>query len=434
MDTSVWPQAARKKATDAASALSNVKSGDRVYLQGGCAVPAPLVDALVERYRELENVEIVHLHTEGPAAYIGPAFEGHLRHNALFIGANSRLAVRTGLADYTPVLLSEIPRLFETTLPLDIALIHVAPPDRFGFCSLGISVDCAKPAALSATTVIALANDRMPRTHGDSFLHVSQIDYLVPAHAELTEVETSMDLSETVRRIGENVAALIDDSSTLQVGIGAIPNAVLASLKRHRHLGLHTEMFSDGVLDLIEAGVIDNDAKTYHHGKAVTSFVMGTRRLYDFVDDNPMVEMHPVTFTNDPFIIARNANMVSINSAIEVDLTGQVCADSIGHEFYSGIGGQLDFVRGAARSIGGKAIIALPSTALNGTVSRITDELKPGAGVVTTRGDVQFVVTEYGVADLHGRNVRERARSLISIAHPDHRDRLSESASRLHLI
>jgi acetyl-CoA hydrolase len=363
-----------------------------------------------------------------------PHIARHIRHNALFIGMNTRSAVRAGVADYTPVLLSEIPRLFETTLPLDVALVHVTRPDRFGFCSLGISVDCAKPAAVGAKTVIALANDRMPRTLGDSFLHVSQIDYLVPGHAELLEIPAAPPASDVVQRIGENVASLIEDGSTIQVGIGSIPNAVLANLTDRKHLGLHTEMFSDGVLELIEAGVIDNDAKTYHHGKAVTSFVMGSKRLYDFVDDNPMVEMHPVTFTNDPFVIAQNAKMVSINSAIEVDLTGQVCADSIGHEFYSGIGGQLDFVRGAARSPGGKAIIALPSTASRGAISRITTELKPGAGVVTTRGDVQYVVTEYGIADLHGRTIRERVRSLIAIAHPDHRDALTEGASQLRLI
>ncbi|MGE0057261.1 MAG: acetyl-CoA hydrolase/transferase family protein [Dehalococcoidia bacterium] len=433
MDTSTWPAAARAKLIDADGAAALVKSHDRVYLQGGCAAPHLLVHALVERYEELEGVEIVHLHTEGPADYTLPQMEGHLRHNALFIGANTRGAIRGGHADYTPVMLSEVPRLFETTLPLDVAFIHVTPPDRFGFCSLGISVDCAKPAALNARLVIALANERMPRTLGDSFLHVSQIDHLVPADAELIQVPTGPSVSEVIRRIGENVAALIEDGSTLQAGIGSIPNAVLANLGNHKHLGLHTEMFSDGVLDLIESGVIDNDAKTYHRGKAVTAFVMGTQRLYDFVDDNPMVEMHPVTFTNDPFHIAQNAKMVAINSAIEVDLTGQVCADSIGHEFYSGIGGQLDFVRGASRSAGGKAIIALPSTAAGGEVSRIVLELKPGAGVVTTRGDVQYIVTEYGVADLRGRTIRERARSLIALAHPDHREQLTQRARELHL-
>jgi acetyl-CoA hydrolase len=273
----------------------------------------------------------------------------------------------------------------------------------------------------------------MPRTHGDSFIHVSQIDHLTPVDEPLIEVECPPP-NETARRIGEHVAGLIEDGSTLQMGIGDIPNGVLAALAGHRHLGIHTEMFSDGLLDLVESGVVDNEMKSYHTGKIVASFIMGTRRLYDFVDNNPMIEMHPVTFTNDPYLIANNDRMVAINSAVEVDLTGQVCADSIGHRLYSGIGGQIDFVRGAARSKGGKSIIALPSTAVGGTVSRIVAELKPGAGVVTTRGDVRFVVTEYGIADLHGRTLRERARSLINITHPAFRDALEEQASRLHLL
>ena len=428
-----WPLDAQRKSTDLESAASLVRSGQRVYLQGGCAVPVPLVAQLVARYRELEDVEIVHMHTEGPAPYVAPAMAGHFRHNALFIGSNVREAVNAGRADFTPVFLSDISRLFETTLPLDVALVQVSPPDRAGFCSLGISVDCARPAALAAATVIAQVNQRMPRTHGDSFLHVSQITHLVPFDAELIEVVPEKAADDVCLRIGEHVASLIEDGSTIQTGIGAIPNAVLSALSRHQHLGLHTEMFSDGVLNLIESGVLDNDAKSYHRDKAVASFVMGSRRLYDFVDDNPMVEMHPVTFTNDPATIARNDRMVAINSALEVDLTGQVCADSIGHRLYSGIGGQLDFVRGAAKSRGGKSIIALPSTALGGTQSRIVAELQPGAGVVTTRGDVQFVVTEYGVADLFGRTIRQRARALIAIAHPGFRGALEAEALRLGL-
>jgi acetyl-CoA hydrolase len=340
--------------------------------------------------------------------------------------------VNAGRADFTPVFLSDVPKLFQTTLPLDCAFIQVSPPDRFGFCSLGISVDCAKPAALSAKTVVAQVNPRMPRTHGDSFLHVSQIDRLVPVEAELIEVNSTSSGDPICGEIGRLVASLMEDGSTIQTGVGEIPNAVVDALSAHRHLGLHTEMFSDGILRLIELGVLDNDAKSYHRGKAVASFVIGSRRLYDFVDDNPMIEMHPTTFTNDPFHIAQNSRMVAINSAIEVDITGQVCADSIGHLFYSGIGGQLDFVRGASRSQGGKAIIALPSTAANGSVSRIVSELKPGAGVVTTRGDVQFVVTEYGIADLFGHSIRERAQALIQIAHPQFRERLQEEAHRLH--
>ncbi|HWO72927.1 MAG TPA: acetyl-CoA hydrolase/transferase C-terminal domain-containing protein [Dehalococcoidia bacterium] len=425
---------AQRKTMSPEEAAGLIESGQRVYLQGGSAVPFALVDALVARYRELENVEIVHLHTEGPAPYVQPEMEGHFRHNALFIGKNVREAVNAGRADFTPVFLSNVPRLFETTLPLDVALIQVSPPDRFGFCSLGISVDCAKPAALAARKVIAQVNSRMPRTHGDSFLHVSQIDHLVPCDCELIEVDEVAADDPVSREIGRLVASLVEDGSTIQTGIGSIPNAVLDALRSRRHLGLHTEMFSDGVLRLMEEGVIDNDAKTYHRGKAVASFVIGSRRLYDFVDDNPMIEMHPVTFTNDPFHIAQNNKMVAINSAIEIDLTGQVCADSIGHRLYSGTGGQLDFVRGALRSPGGKAIIALPSTAASGSVSRIVPELKPGAGVVTTRGDVQFVVTEYGIADLFGRSLRERARALIDIAHPRFRPQLEDEAGRLGLL
>jgi acetyl-CoA hydrolase len=428
-----WPAAAKRRVTTPEAAARLVASGQRVYVQGGCAVPSALVDALVARAAELSNVEIVHLHTEGPAAYVEPEMTGHFRHNALFIGRNVREAVNAGRADFTPVFLSEVPRLFETALPLDVAFVHVSPPDRFGFCSLGISVDCAKPAALAAKLVVAQVNERMPRTHGDSFLHISQIDWFVPRDQELIELSVPPPDQQSID-IGRLVAGLIEDGSTIQTGIGLIPNAVLAALGSHKHLGLHTEMFSDGVLNLIEAGVLDNDKKSFHRGKAVASFVMGTRRLYDFVDDNPMIEMQPVTFTNDPFRIAQNDRMVAINSAIEVDLTGQVCADSIGHRLYSGIGGQLDFVRGATRSRGGKPIIALPSTAAGSVVSRIVPELKAGAGVVTTRGDVHFVVTEFGVAELFGKTLRERARALISIAHPGFRDELERAAHHLNYL
>jgi 4-hydroxybutyrate CoA-transferase len=416
-----------------ADAVWAVQSGQRVYLQGGCAVPFGLVDALMQRAEDLRDVEIVHMHTEGPAPYVAPEMQGRFRHNALFIGSNVREAVNAGRADVTPVFLSDIPDLFETTLPLDVALIQVSPPDRAGYCSLGISVDCARPASLAARRVIAQVNPRMPRTHGDSFLHTSQIDILVDGAAELTEVECP-EPDEVARRIGHHVVTLIEDEATLQTGIGTIPNAVLASLRDHKRLGVHTEMFSDGLLELVESGVVDCSAKTYHPGKIVASFVMGSRRLYDFVDDNPLIEMHAVSFTNDPFTIARNDRMVAINSAIEVDLTGQVCADSIGHKRYSGFGGQLDFVRGAARSQRGRPIIAMPSTASGGRYSRIVPELRPGAGVVTTRGDVRFVVTEYGIADLHGRTLRDRARSLIDIAHPAFRDELETAARNLNLL
>jgi acetyl-CoA hydrolase len=417
----------------AQEALDAVRSGQRLYVQGGCAVPQVLIAALMDRYQSLRDVEIVHMHTEGDAPYAAPEMAGHFRHNALFVGRNLREAVNQGRADFTPVFLSEIPVLFETTLPLDVALIQVSPPDRAGYCSLGISVDCAKPAALAAKTVIAQVNRRMPRTHGDSFLHISQVDYLVEAEAELPEVGCDPP-DEVATRIGDYVVSLIENGATIQTGIGTIPNAVLTSLSGHQHLGVHTEMFSDGLLPLIESGVVDCSAKSYHEGRVVSSFVIGSRQLYDFVDDNPMIEMHPVTFTNDPFLIARNDRMVSINSAIEVDLTGQVCADSLGHRLYSGIGGQLDFVRGAARSRGGRPLIALPSTARDGTVSRIVAELRPGAGVVTTRGDVHQVITEYGIADLHGRTLRDRAKALIAIAHPAFRDELTVAARKQHLL
>jgi acetyl-CoA hydrolase len=392
-----------------------------------------LVDALVARRENLSDVEIVHMHTEGDAPYARPEMSGHFRHNALFVGRNLREAVNQGRADFTPVFLSEVPKLFETTLPIDVALVQVSPPDKAGYCSLGISVDCAKPASLAATTVVAQVNPRMPRTHGDSFLHLSQIDFLVEGAAELPEIVCDAP-DGAAQRIGTNVASLIEEGSTIQIGIGTIPNAVLGSLAGHKHLGVHTEMFSDGLLDLVDSGAVDSSAKSYHEGKIVSSFVMGTRRLYDFVDDNPLIEMRSVSFTNDPFVIARNDRMVSINSAIEVDLTGQVCADSIGHMLYSGIGGQMDFIRGAARSKGGKAIIALPSTAKGGAVSRIVAELRPGAGVVTTRGDVHHVVTEHGIADLYGRTLRERAQSLIAIAEPRFQDELRAAARGLNLL
>jgi acetyl-CoA hydrolase len=414
-------------------ALGRVASGDRVYVQGGCAVPQMLVEALVRRYEELRNVEIVHLHTEGDAPYVRPEMEGHFRHNALFVGRNVRDAVNAGRADFTPVFLSDVPALFESRLRPDVALIQVSSPDASGFCSLGISVDCARPAALAAKTVIAQVNRRMPRTLGDSFLHLSQIDLLVEADTELHEVACG-EPDDVSAAIGRHVAGLIEDEATIQSGIGNIPNAVLASLGDHKRLGVHTEMFTDGLMDLIESGVVDCAAKNYHRDKVVASFVMGTRRLYDFVDDNPFIEMHPVTFTNDPGTIARNDRMVAINSALEVDLTGQVCADSIGHKLYSGIGGQLDFVRGAARSRGGKSVIALPSTARGGETSRIVAGLRPGAGVVTTRGDVHFVATEYGVADLFGASIRDRATALIAIAHPAFREQLEEAARELNLL
>ncbi len=418
----------------AEEAVEGIRSGDRVYVQGGCAVPVPIIEALVRRAPELRDVSIVHLHTEGPAPYVAPEMANHFRHNALFIGGNTRKAVNEGRADFTPVFLSDVPGLFTSgALPIDVALIQVSPPDAHGYCSLGISVDCAKPAADAAGTVIAEVNRQMPRTHGDSYIHIGDIDLLVETDRPLIEVAPAR-MTPELDQIGEYVATLVENRSTLQLGIGAVPDAVLRALRDHRDLGIHTEMFSDGLVDLIEQGAVTNEAKSLHQGKTVTAFVMGTRRVYDFVDDNPSVEFYPASYTNDPMVIGQNDRMVAVNSAIQVDLSGQVCADSIGHSFYSGIGGQVDFIRGASRSRGGRPIIALPSTARDGMVSRIVAELAPGAGVVTTRGDVHYVVTEYGIAQLHGKNIRERAEALVSIAHPAFRNDLLKAARAHHFV
>ena len=414
--------------TTAAEALAAVQSGHSVYLHGGAATPTPLLDALADRARALTDVRTVSLHLEGPAPHVSPDLAGHLRHNALFIGSNVRQAVQEGRADFTPVFLSDIPALFASgALRVDVALLQVSRPDRHGYCSLGVSVDVARAAAGVAGTVIAEVNAQMPRTHGESFVHISEIDLGVETDRPLPEVPQPA-LDERYHAIGRHVASLIEDRATLQLGIGAVAEAVLLQLFDHRGLGIHTEMFSDGVVDLVQAGVITGEHKRLHAGEIVTSFVMGTRRLYDFVDDNPAVAMHPSHYTNDPMVIARHEEMVAVNSAIEVDLTGQVCADSIGGRFYSGIGGQLDFIRGAARAARGRPIIALPSTARGGEVSRIVARLAPGAGVVTTRGDVYFVVTEHGIAALHGRTARERAQALLAIAHPAFREQLAREA------
>jgi acyl-CoA hydrolase len=397
------------KIVDADHAVRAVKRGQRVFIGSGAAEPQVLIEALTRRGAELADTEIIHLLTLGSAPYTEAKLTHAFRHNAFFIGPNVRSAVAEGRGDYTPVFLSEIPRLFRSKrVPLDVALIQVSPPDAHGFCSYGVSIDVVKAAAESATTVIAAINPRMPRTLGDSFIHVDEIEHLVFQEAPLPE-SVPAPPDDVALQIGRNVARLIDSGSNLQIGIGTLPNAVLQSLGNKKDLGIHTEMFSDGVIDLIESGVITCARKTFLPGKVVASFCMGTRRLHDYVDNNPFFEFRPVEFTNDPFTIARNAKMVSVNSALEVDLTGQVCADSIGINFCSGIGGQVDFTRGAARSENGKPIIVLRSTAKGGTVSRIVPNLRPGAGVVTTRGDVHYVVTEYGVADLWGKSVRDRA-------------------------
>jgi acyl-CoA hydrolase/GNAT superfamily N-acetyltransferase len=411
-----------------------VRRGQRIFLGSGAAEPQALVAALARRSGELADTEIVHIMTLGIAPYAEAAAASAFRHNALFIGANVRPAVDAGRADYTPIFLSEVPRLFRTgRVPIDVALIQVSPPDAHGFCSYGVSVDVVKAAAESAARVIAEVNPRMPRTLGDSFIHVDRIESLVENAVAIPEATPSPP-DAVATEIARHVARLIDSGSTLQLGIGSIPHAVLHALGKRKDLGIHTEMFSDGVMDLIESGAITGKKKTLLPGKVVASFCMGSERLYRYVDDNPAFEFRPVEFTNDPFAIARNARMVAINSALEVDLTGQVCADSIGYNFYSGIGGQVDFIRGAARSEGGKPIIVLRSTARGGKVSRIVPHLREGAGVVTTRGDVHYVVTEYGIADLWGKSVRDRALALISVAHPDFRAELLEAARRHHLV
>ena len=414
----------------APEAVGSIRSGQQLFVQGGAATPTALLVALTDRASELTDVSVVHFHTEGPAPHLAPEMDGHFRHRALFIGANAREAVNEGRADYVPVFLSDVPELFSSgVLPLDAALINVTPPDAHGYCSLGTSVDAALAATHAATTVIAQLNAAMPRTLGDSFIHVDEIDYAVevdqPPHAHLPP-----SIGDVERRIGALVAELVPDGATLQMGIGSIPTAVGLSLLDKRDLGIHTELFTDPVLDLVEAGVVTGAAKEINRHKIVSAFLMGSQRLYDFVDDNPMIEMRPVDYTNDTSVIRRFRRMVAINSAISIDLTGQVSADSIGTRFYSGVGGQMDFMRGAALSSEGRAIIALPSTAAGGTVSRIVPVLAEGAGVVTSRAHVRTVVTEFGVAELFGRSVRERAAALIGLAHPDFRDELRHEARR----
>ncbi len=412
-----------QKTITPAEAVRHIPSGARIYMGGGAGFPQEIERALVARAGALENVEVVHVLTFAGGQYLEPRFARSFRHRALFIGAPARKAVNEGRADYIPIFLSEVPALFrDGSLPLDIAFIQVSPPDQHGFCSYGVEVGVTKPAAEAATMVIAEVNTQMPRVLGDSFIHVSDIDYLVPVDYPLPE-PAHKEITTEQDTIGELVADLVPDEATLQLGIGALPNAVLAKLGNKRNLGIHSELFSDGVVDLVEQGVVTNSAKTLHPGKIVAGFLFGSQRLYKFVEDNAMIELHPTDYVNDPFVIAQNHKMTSINSAIEVDLSGQVCADSMGGYFYSGIGGQLDFIRGAVRSKGGKAIVALPALA-RGSISRIVPRLREGAGVVTSRGDVHYVATEYGIASLHGKSVRERASELINVAHPEHREEL----------
>ncbi len=429
-----WNNIYQSRIVTADEAAKVIQSGMRVFLTGNCSVPQKTLAALVSHASNLEDVEICQALTIGPADYVDPMMEGHLRVNTMFISANIRKAVQEGRADFTPVLLSEFPLLFKHKhLPVDVALIHVSPPDEHGFCSLGIEVGLTKSVADSADIIIAEVNQKMPRTLGDAFLHVSKLNYIIPVDYPLPELTMASDGDDgIVRKIASYIAELIPNGATMQMGIGAIPDAVLKFLFVKSDLGIHTELFSDGVIDLVEAGVLTNAKKSLHPGKIIAGFILGTKRLYEWVDDNPLIELHPTEYVNDPFVIAQNERMVALNSAIEVDLTGQVCADSIGPKFYSGVGGQLDFIYGASRSKGGVPVIALPSTAKN--FSRIVSMLRPGAGVVTSRNHVRYVVTEYGVADLYGKSIRQRATALINIAHPDFRKQLTREARELHYI
>jgi len=432
-----WLEMYRDRVKTAPEAVKTITSHTRLFLTGNCSVPQTVLAALVERAPQLENVEILQLLTIGSADYVAPEMAGHLRVNTLFISDNVRPAVNDRRADFTPCFLSEIPNLFRGgKLPLDIALIQVSPPDEHGFCSFGVEVGCTKPAAQAARRVIAEINPAMPRTMGDSFIHVSKLDTIVLAEYPLPQV--SMASTDPItERIADHVASLIPDGATLQTGIGAVPDAVLKRLVNHRDLGVHTELFSDGVIDLVNRGVINGERKTIHNGKMVAGFMIGTQRLYDFVHDNPIVELHPTDYVNDPFIIAQNHAQVAINSAIEVDITGQVCADSIGTRLYSGAGGQVDFIYGASRSKGGIPIIALPSALHrkgHPPLSRIVPTLKVGAGVVTSRNHVHYVITEHGIADLYGKTVAQRVEALIQVAAPEFRDELTMQAREMRYL
>lgn len=424
----------RDRIVSADEAAAMVKSGNRVFMTGNCSTPLAFLQALVARYKEVQGVEIPQLLGLGPGEYVTEEMSEHIRLNSLFIAPNVRKAINNGLADFTPVFLSEVPLLFKTgRLVLDIAVIQVSPPDRHGFCSYGVEVGVTKAAAETAGMVIAEVNPNMPRTLGASFIHVDRIAHFIEVDYDLPELPAPP--SDPVQdKIAEYIAELIPDGATMQLGIGGIPNAVLKRLTNHKNLGVHTELFSDGVMEMIEMGVINNSRKTIHPGKVVAGFVLGTRALFDYIHDNPIFEMHPTEYVNDPFVIQQNYQMVSINSALEIDITGQSSADSIGPKFYSGAGGQLDFVRGAARSEGGKTFIAMPSTARGGTVSRIVPQIKPGGGIVTGRYDIHYVATEYGVVDLWGRRISERVHALASISHPDFRDDLLRYAREQNYI
>lgn len=423
-----WKNKYKDKITTAATAMKLVKSGYNIFIGTGCAQPQHLVNALVEYSSGITDAHIVHLLTMGTAPYADERFHEKFKMNTFFIGENVRDVLSKGVGDYTPIFLSDIPYQFESgRIPIDVALISVSPPDASGMCSFGVSVDIVKSASANAKYIIAQVNSRMPRTLGDSFIHVNDIDAFVPFDEEIIEASIS-ESDEVLRRIGQNIARLVEDGSTIECGIGRIPQALAEFLKDKKDLGIHTEMFGDWIIDLIECGAITCAKKTLNRGKVVASFCMGTRRLYDYIDNNPFFEFYPTEYVNDLYIISQHEKMVGINVGLEIDLTGQVCADSLGYQFYSGIGGQVDFIRGAAKSRGGKPIIAMPSTAKNGQASRIVPHLTEGAGVVTTRGDVHYVVTEYGTVYLHGKSIRQRVLSLIDIAHPKFRQKLIQAA------
>lgn len=423
-----------QKVVPADVAVSVIKSNDNVVIHSNCAMPFKLIDAMVARKDELENVKLFHALSVGKLPYFEPGMEKHFRHYATFMGAEARKSFARGDADFIPVYLYEVPLLFSTgIIKPQVSLIHISPPDEHGFCSYGVEVGITKSPTEKADIIIAQVNKQMPRVLGDSFIHISKIKYIVEMDEPIPELpQSERNLSpewmEIYSKIGENIAGLIEDGSTLQLGIGIIPDNVLKFLESKKDLGIHTEMFADGIIDLVEKGIITNSKKTLHPGKMIAGFVLGSKKLYNFIHNNPMIEFHPQEYVNDPFVISQNANMVAINSAIEVDLTGQVCSDSIGTKIYSGFGGQVDFIRGAARSKGGKPIIALPSTTKDFSISRIASVLNLGAGVVTNRADVHYVVTEYGTVQLHGKSIRERTNALISIAHPKFRDELTEFA------
>jgi acetyl-CoA hydrolase len=428
------------KLVSAKEAVSYIKSGDNIVVQPGCAAPMKVLNEMVNRKDELQDVTLYHILIIGDLPYVKPGMENHFKHKAFFMGANTRGAINEGRAEFIPIFLSEVPLLFKHGhIKPDVALIHLSLPDEHGFCSYGVDVGTIKTPAEMSKIIIAQVNSEMPRTLGDSFIHVNKIDYIVEHNEPIKELHqidpnARKELLDIYDKIGLNIAELIEDGSTLQMGIGAIPDAVMKYLGNKRDLGIHSEMFSDGIVDLVQRGIVSGEKKTLHPGKIIAGFVLGTKKLYDFIDNNPIIEFHPQEYVNDPFIIAKNNNMIAINSAIEVDLTGQICADSMGTKLYSGIGGQVDFIRGAVLSEGGKGIIALPSITKDGEISRIVPTLKDGAGVVTSRADVHYVVTEYGVAMLFGKSIQERAKELINISHPKFRDELTQFAKETYNI